>query len=204
MTSRTVDQEQVNDGDQAEAEPEHGDNERSKRSRYLRFAAMIATSTVIMFCLTYTNVWAFDHVRWSEERVYMALLMGGAMAVIMLGFMWSMHKDIRVNLAIIAGALVLMSVALWLSRSQQFVDDREYMKGMIPHHSIAILTSERADIDDVRVCRLADDIIRAQRKEIDEMDWLIDDIAENGEATTAKAAAARPVPDFSRDEQRSC
>ncbi len=175
-----------------------------ERSAYVRFGAMIATSTVVMFVLTYTNVFAVDHARWSEERVYMALLMAGAMAIVMLSFMWSMHRDVRMNVAIYAGALLLMGVALWLSRSQQFVDDREYMKGMIPHHSIAILTSERADLDDLRVCELADGIIRAQREEIDEMDWLIDDIAENGEATTADEAAARPVPDFSRGRQREC
>ncbi len=174
------------------------------RSRYLRFGAMIATSTTVMFCLTYTNSYAFDHVRWSEERLYMALLMGGAMAVIMLGFMWSMHKNTTVNFAILGGAFALMGVALFLSRSQRFVDDREYMKGMIPHHSIAILTSERADLDDVRVCELADGIIRAQREEIAEMDWLIDDIADHGEATTQDDADARPVPDFSVGEQRDC
>jgi hypothetical protein len=184
-------------------QPEDGTTS-DERSAYVRFGAMIATSTVVMFVLTYTNVFAFDHVRWSEERVYMALLMGGAMAIVMLSFMWSMHGNVRMNVAIYTGALLLMGVALWLSRSQQFVDDREYMKGMIPHHSIAILTSERADLDDVRVCELADGIIRAQRKEIDEMDWLIDDIAENGEATTAEEAAQRPVPDFSRGRQREC
>jgi len=182
--------------------PDHQDH--AERSQYLRFGAMIATSTVVMFCLTYTNTFALDHVRWSEERVYMALLMGGAMAVVMLAFMWSMHKDTRVNIGILAGAFVLMGVALFLSRSQRFVDDREYMKGMIPHHSIAILTSERADLDDVRVCELADAIIAAQREEIDEMDWLIDDIARNGEVTTAEEAAERPIPDFSRGTQREC
>jgi hypothetical protein len=163
---------------------------------------MVTTSTVVMFGLTYTNSWAFDHVRWSEERAYMALLMGGAMAVIMLGFMWGMHKDTRLNLVIVAGGVVLMGVALWLSRSQHFVDEREYMKGMIPHHSIAILTSERSDIDDVRVRELADEIIRAQRREIAEMDWLIDDVAENGEATTQAEADQRPVPDFTTDNVR--
>lgn len=169
---------------------------------YRRFVAMIATSTVVMFCLTYTNVYAAGHIRWSEERVYMALLMGGAMAVVMLGFMWSMHPNRKANLAILAGAAVLMGASLWLSRSQAFVDDREYMKGMIPHHSIAILTSEHADLDDVRVCELADGIIIAQREEIAEMDWLIDDIARNGEATTPDEAAQRPVPDFTSENGR--
>lgn len=198
MSSRTPEANQIA-GTPAEG---GGDNEGGMRSQYLRFGAMIATSTVVMLALTYTNSWAFDHVRWSEERVYMALLMGGAMSVIMLGFMWSMYKDTKVSVAIVAGGLVLMGIVLWLSRSQAFVDDREYMKGMIPHHSIAILTSERADIDDLRACDLANAIIRAQREEIAEMDWLIDDIAENGEATTREEAERRAVPDFSSDNVR--
>jgi hypothetical protein len=160
---------------------------------------MIATSTAVMFLLTYTNTYAWGHVRWSEERVYMALLMGGAMAVVMLGFMWSMLSNLTMNLAIFGTAVGL---ALWLSRSQQFVDDREYMKGMIPHHSIAILTSEHADLDDLRVCELANKIIRAQRDEIAEMDWLIDDIGENGEAITAAEAEARKPPIFTSDNAR--
>lgn len=182
---------------------ERGDH-ATMGKQYARFGAMIATSTVVMFMLTYTNSYAWDHVRWSEERVYMALLMAGAMAIVMLAFMWGMHRSVRINIAIVLGALALMGAALWLSRSQHFVDDGEYMKGMIPHHSIAILTSERADLDDARVCALADAIIRAQREEIDEMEWLIADIAANGEATTAAAAAERPVPDFSRGRQLDC
>jgi hypothetical protein len=170
--------------------------------QYLRFGAMIITSTLVMFLLTYTNTYAWGHVRWSEERLYMALLMGGAMAIVMLVFMWGMHKNVKVNLAILGGALVLMLTSLWLSRSQRLVDDREYMKGMIPHHSIAILTSEHADLDDRRVCVLANGIIRTQRTEIAEMEWLIDDIAEHGEATTDADANARPVPSFASDNVR--
>jgi hypothetical protein len=173
-----------------------------QRRQYVRFGAMIATSTVVMFLLTYTNTYAWDHVRWSEERLYMALMMGGSMAIVMLVFMWGMHQNVRVNVAILGGALGLMFTSLWLSRTQHFVDDREYMKGMIPHHSIAILTSEHADLDDQRVCDLANGIIRAQRNEIAEMDWLIDDIAEHGEATTDADAKARPVPSFATDNVR--
>ena len=197
--TRPTDVDQADHGDHGRPHDEsHGTDWRP----YARFGAMIATSTVVMFLLTYTNSYAFDHVRWSEERVYMALLMGGAMTLIMLGFMWSMHKSTKANVAIVLAGLALMGGALYLSRSQRFVDDREYMKGMIPHHSIAILTSEHADIDDVRVCTLANEIIRAQRIEIAEMDWLIDDIAENGEATTAEEADARPVPTFTSDNVR--
>ncbi len=177
-------------------ESETGSQGRERRM-YLLFGAMIATSTVVMFVLTYTNAFSIDHVRWSEERVYMALLMGAAMAIIMLSFMWAMmYKNVKINVAIIVGALVLGSVALGLSRSQVVVDDQAYMKGMIPHHSIAILTSERADIDDVRVRELADGIIEAQRREIAEMNWLIEDIEENGVVTTPDEADQRPVPEF--------
>ena len=174
-----------------------GGDGMDERAMYLRFGAMIATSTVVMFLLTYTNSYALDHVRFSEERVYMALVMGAAMAVIMLGFMVGMmYKNTKINLAIVGVAIVVFAGAQFLSRSQALVDDDEYMRGMIPHHSIAILTSERAQIDDVRVRELADEIIEAQREEIAEMDWLIDDIEENGQATTQAEADQRPVPDF--------
>lgn len=164
---------------------------------YLLFGAMILTSTTVMFLLTYTNNFSIDHVRWSEERFYMALLMGSAMAIIMLSFMWAMmYRNVKVNIAIIAVALVLGGSALGLSRSQALVDDVAYMNGMIPHHSIAILTSERANIDDVRVRELADGIINAQVKEIAQMKWLVDDIAANGRATTQEEADRRPVPEF--------
>lgn len=177
------------------SESSGGEDTHRERRMYLRFGAMIATSTLVMLGLTYTNAYALDHVRWSEERLYMALLMGSAMALVMLAFMAGMmYKNGRVNAAIVIGALVLGTAALGLSRSQHFVDDQAYMQGMIPHHSIAILTSERADIDDLRVRELADAIIEAQREEIAEMDWLVQDIEENGPATTPEEAAARPVP----------
>jgi uncharacterized protein (DUF305 family) len=75
------------------------------------------------------------------------------------------------------------------------------MEGMIPHHSIAILTSERAQIEDLRVLKLADGIIEAQVKEINEMEWLIEDIRNNGVAVTQEEADARPVPAFTGTEE---
>ena len=166
------------------------------KNTYWRFAAMIGTSTLVMLGLMYLNTYAFEHVRWSETRFYMAFLMGSAMAVIMLSFMLNMYKNKTINWAIYGGAAVVFLLALWLVRSQVTVGDRSYMKAMIPHHSIAIMTSERAGIEDVRVRELADEIIKAQRREIKEMDWLIADIAENGPARTEAEAAARPMPQF--------
>jgi uncharacterized protein (DUF305 family) len=143
---------------------------------YARFGAMIATSTIVMLALMYLNTYQLDHVFFSETRTYMVLVMGAAMAVIMLSFMLNMHTDRRVNIGIFAGSVVVFSTALWLVRSQATVDDVSYMKAMIPHHSIAILTSERAHIADPRVRKLADQIIESQRKEIIEMKTLIEDL----------------------------
>ena len=142
-------------------------------SMYARFAAMIATSTAVMFGLMYLNVYALDHVRFSEMRAYMALVMGGAMAIVMLAFMLHMYKNRAANIGIFIAGAAVIAVALWLARSQATVDDVAYMKGMIPHHSIAILTSERARIGDPRVRKLADQIIESQRREIAEMEALV-------------------------------
>ena len=171
---------------------------------YLRFGAMIVTSMVFMFTVMYLNTFELDHVRWSETRLFMTLLMGATMAVIMLGFMLGMYKNRTVNLAIVAGSLVLFGLATWLVRSQTTVQDPSYLSAMIPHHSIAILTSERSEIADVRVCELAVGITEAQRREISEMEWLIDDIAENGPAETQADAEERPVPEFEGSSARSC
>ncbi|GAA0583104.1 DUF305 domain-containing protein [Caenispirillum bisanense] len=145
---------------------------------YLRFAAMIVTSTVVMYGLMYLNTYAIDHVFWSETRAYMALIMGAVMAVVMMAYMWAMYRRPAANLAIIAAALVVGAGSLWLVRSQATVDQVSYMRAMIPHHSIAILTSERAEITDPRVRELADEIIAAQRREIAEMKALIADLGD--------------------------
>lgn len=170
--------------------------QRDMRRMYLRFGAMIATSVVVMYLITYTNVFNISHIHFSEERVYVALTMGAGMGVVMMAWMWGMYANPRWNIGVIAGAVLLGAVATFLSQSQLLVEDGNYMRGMIPHHSIAILTSERAGIEDVRVRELADKIIEAQRREIAEMEWLLQDIADNGEATTADEAQARPVPSF--------
>ncbi|MBY6154685.1 DUF305 domain-containing protein [Vannielia litorea] len=143
---------------------------------YARFAAMIATSTVIMFGLMYLNTYAFDHVTFSETRLYMALLMGAVMAIVMLAFMLSMYRSKAANIAIFAGAASVFVLSLWLVRSQTTVDDVSYMRAMIPHHSIAIMTSGRANLSDPRVRELADGIIEAQEREIAEMKALIEDL----------------------------
>ena len=146
---------------------------------YSRFATMIVVSTIVMFGLMYLNTFALDHVLFSQTRMWMALLMGAVMAVIMLGFMLSMYKNRTANMAILVGAIVVFAGSLWLVRSQETVSDLDYMKAMIPHHSIAIMTSARAHIRDPRVRELADGIIEAQVREIAQMKALIADLEQS-------------------------
>ena len=144
--------------------------------KYPRFLAMVAAATLVMFGLMYLNTNQLDHVYFSETRAYMALVMGATMAVVMLAFMLAMYKDQRINLAMVVGSAAVFALSLWLVRSQQTIGDVSWVKAMIPHHSIAILTSERAQIPDPRVRKLADGISESQRREIGEMKALITEL----------------------------
>jgi hypothetical protein len=172
---------------------------------YARFFAMIVTSTLVMLVLMYTTVYETDHLWWSATKSFMALYMGAAMAVVMLAFMLHMYKDKAKNVAIFVGSAVLFAFGFWLLRSQTSVDDVDWMEAMIPHHSLAILTSERATISDPRVRRLADEIIIAQKREIAEMEALIADLERSDyegaplpptdrEITGGSEARTGPVP----------
>ena len=143
---------------------------------YTRFAAMIATSTVVMYVLMYLNTYRWSHIFYSETRLYMALLMGATMAIVMISFMLNMYQRRGVNVGIYVVSALVFVMSLWLVRSQATIADVSWMRAMIPHHSIAILTSERANLSDPRVRELAGEIIAAQRREIAEMKDLIADL----------------------------
>jgi uncharacterized protein (DUF305 family) len=174
------------------------------RQMYLRFGAMILTAMVVMYGVMFVSVYEWDHIRYSESRVYMALTMGGAMGLVMIGWMLNMYRSAKANMAVVAASVLLLSVGVYLDRSQDTVQDVGWMSSMIPHHSMAITRSERAEISDVRVCRLAMEISEAQRREILEMEWYINDIKENGPAQTAEEAESRQVPEFEVAAERDC
>jgi hypothetical protein len=145
-----------------------------------RFAAMIATSTAIMFPLMYQLVYEGDHLRFSVNRLVASLVMGSVMTAVMLAFMWKMYQGQGTKLAVLVGALVLGGVLLVVNRGQRLIDDTRFMRAMIPHHSIAVNNARKADIRDPRVRKLADEIIASQVREIRQMDLLISDIERNG------------------------
>ena len=105
-----------------------------------------------------------------------------SMAVIMLSFMLNMYKNRKKNIAIYVGSLVLFVGALGLVRAQApIIGDVLYMKAMIPHHSIAIMTSKRADLKDPETKKLAEEIIEAQKREIAQMKKIIYRLENEGE-----------------------
>ncbi len=149
--------------------------------KYSRFGLMILTSTIIMYFLMYFNIYEVSHFQFSQTRFFMSIMMGAVMAVIMLLFMWKMYTNKKANAAILASSVLIFGLMLFLVRSQTTVDDTSWMRAMIPHHSIAILTSERADLQDERVQQLAEEIIAAQEEEISEMEALIEELQNEDE-----------------------
>lgn len=191
------------DGKDMEQNDGH-DRADMQRKMYLRFGAMILTAMVVMYGVMYVSSWEWSHIRFSESRLFMALTMGGTMGVVMLAWMLSMYRNMKVNIGIVALSLLVIATGVFLDRSQTTVQDTGFMSSMIPHHSMAITRAERSELADVRVCELAVEISEAQRREILEMDWLIDDIERNGIAATTEEADARPVPDFEEPADREC
>jgi hypothetical protein len=165
---------------------------------------MILTGMVVMYWTMFAGSWQWGHIGWSESRLFMALTMGGAMGLVMLAWMLNMYKNPKANATILVISALLLGGGIFLDRSQATVDGTNFMRAMIPHHSLAITRSERAGIVDVRVCELAAEISAAQRREILEMKWLIKDIRANGLATTAEDAQSRPVPDYQEPPDRRC
>lgn len=143
---------------------------------YRNFVLMILVSSTVMHGLMYLNTYEVSHVWFSQTRLFMTFIMAGSMALVMLFFMRHMYRSTQKNAAIIVGSVALMTLGLWLVRSQSTVNDVDWMKAMIPHHSIAILTSERATIADPRARKLAGEIIQTQKREIAEMQALIGDL----------------------------
>ena len=144
-------------------------NTEKKGMGYRKFAITMGISFIVMYFIMFINIVDINHFYISLNRIYMALLMVSPMAIIMLLMMGKMYPNKKMNKAIIIGSIVVFGVVLTALRTQTPVGDEQYMKAMIPHHSSAIMTSQNANIKDPEVRKLADDIIKTQKKEIAEM-----------------------------------
>ena len=167
-----------------------------------KFAAMIAASVIAMFFLMYQLIYSWDHATFSMNRLVSSFVMGTVMTLIMLGFMWKMYKGMATKVAVAVAALVLGIILLTINRDQTLIDDEDFMKSMIPHHSIAINNARKSDIRDPRVKRLADEIIESQVREIAEMKWLLDDIDRNGRISSDATLPRTPAVLTPKMEQK--
>jgi hypothetical protein len=174
---------------QAQKERKMDQQKKMMSMSWGRFAAMIATSTFIMFFLMYQLVYSFDHATFSINRLIASLVMGCVMTIVMLGFMWSMYKGMSTKIVILVVAALAGVILLSVNRSQALIGDTSFMNSMIPHHSIAINNARKSSISDPRVRKLADEIIESQVREIAEMKLLIEDIERNGERGTTPLPA---------------
>ena len=141
---------------------------------YLKFSLMLLTSFLVMYAVMYLNVDQISHIYTAQTRTYMTILMIAPMAVSMLLFMWGMYENKKLNYLIIAGAVVLGIFTYGILRDQTFVDDKAWMRAMIPHHSSAIMVSQKAQLKDPEAIKLAEDIIAAQKREIAQMKAMLE------------------------------
>ncbi len=143
---------------------------------YRKFFIMMVISFFIMYIVMFLNIDSISHYHTSITRIYMALLMVAPMAVVMMLMMGKMYSDKRINTAIILAGIVVFFIVLVGLRTQTPIGDVQYMKAMIPHHSSAILVSKNADLKDPQVKKLSEEIIKAQEKEIAEMEAKIKEL----------------------------
>lgn len=144
-----------------------------QNGNYIRFGLMMLVSFIVMYGIMFLNADKFEYVMLSTMRTYMTLLMITAMAVIMLLFMLGMYKNKTLNTIILLVAIVGFGSVYYMMRTQTGISDIQYMKGMIPHHASAILTSQEADLKDPETKELAKEIIEAQKREIAQMKKII-------------------------------
>ncbi|WP_405380191.1 DUF305 domain-containing protein [Maribacter sp. LLG6340-A2] len=147
--------------------------EDTGKSNYGKFAIMMATSFIIMYAVMFLNADVFDHVMLSHTRTYMTILMIAPMAFTMLLFMWGMYKDRKTNYIILVLSAIVFIATLVGLRQQTFIGDVQWMKAMIPHHSSAIMVSQKAHLKDPEAIKLAEDIIQEQEREIAQMKKMI-------------------------------
>jgi len=146
----------------------------NNNSNYGKFFLMLGISFLVMYGVMFLNVEKFDHVYTSLTRTYMTILMIAPMAILKMIFMWKMYTNKKMNYGILSGAAIVFFFTLFLLRRQEPVGDKQWMEAMIPHHSSAIMTSSEADFTDPEVKKLAEEIIKAQVKEIDQMKAMLE------------------------------
>ena len=148
---------------------EAGHGHGGHRAPYLRLLAMAVLSFLAMYLLMYAMVDRWDNVHPNLNQAYMAALMTAPMVVIELVLMGGMYPDRRFNVVIILAAILGLALSWFGIRWQSGIDDRQFLKSMIPHHAGALLMCERNRLRDPDLQALCRQIVASQRAEIDLM-----------------------------------
>lgn len=157
------------------SQPQHGqvptDTHQTPRS-YLMFWINMALSLVVMYVVMFSMIDTWGDFRNNLNMFYMAVTMWAPMGIFMLATMREMYGNKTLNL-LLFGLFFALTIASFLAtREQAFIDDGQFIESMIPHHSGAILMCQEADLQDAELVALCDEIIAAQRTEIDQMEQI--------------------------------
>jgi hypothetical protein len=147
-----------------------------KINPYKALAATVGIHFFIMFALTYVGVFRFDHIYLNLNRFYMAIIMVAPMVILMLFFMGHMFEDKKLNLFLYVISGLVFVGTFYAIRAQTFVGNEQFLKSMIPHHSIAIKTCEKSSYTDPEIDELCKQIVEAQREEINQMEDILNRI----------------------------
>lgn len=134
---------------------------------------MILISIIAGF-LSSMNMWAvsINHVRLHLNDIYMVTLMTGWMILLETLIYYNHIENAGIILLI---SLIVIIMTIYNIRNQNFIDDKNFLNGMIPHHSMAILMSDKIKdkTNNPKIKELANGIIEAQQREIKLMDELL-------------------------------
>ena len=133
----------------------------------------IASFIIQYFIMSAVMVDKMGNITNSIGKVYMATLMALFMVVIEVGMHDHQYSVFSLNTYLIIAALI--GGTIYLYRKQMGINDKQYLAGMIEHHSMALLTSEEIvdKTDDYNVAKIAKNIIQTQTDEIREMRELL-------------------------------
>lgn len=158
----------MTDSTHAQMPDHHGRGARP----YVMFGIMMALSFVVMYAAMFTMIDGWGDFRNNLNMFYMTVTMWAPMGIIMLVAMRVMYANKKANLAMLLAFAVLTIGAFTATRTQAIIDDRQFINSMIPHHSGAILMCREANLVDLELIELCDEISAGQRAEIEQMEQI--------------------------------
>jgi hypothetical protein len=140
---------------------------------YASLAGQLAISALFMYLLMFLMIDTVDHFHNNLNALYMTLAMVAPMGIVMVLMMRSMFPRRWLNVALLAGFVVMYVLGIAFTRNQTFIGDEQFLRSMIPHHSGAILMCEQAAISDPEIVELCEGIVRSQAAEIAQMEEIL-------------------------------